>query len=119
MVWYEPANLEIITTAVEVDKTNRQSMSNIKDNIALSLPKTQARMLMKSRMQPTSYYPEYACFHHLRRHRFTCRQQELGQRDITTSCSAILCPQKISGGLPMVSRGIMNNHGHTKTPLSH
>jgi hypothetical protein len=28
--------------------TNRQAMSNIKDNLALSLPKTQERMLMRS-----------------------------------------------------------------------
>ena len=41
--------------AKEVDEQIDKAMSNIKDNIALSLPKTQAKMLMKSRMQPTSY----------------------------------------------------------------
>jgi hypothetical protein len=40
--------------AEEVDKQVDEAMSNIKDNIALS-PKTQARMLMRSKMQPTSY----------------------------------------------------------------
>jgi hypothetical protein len=37
-------------------------MSNIKDNLALSLPKTQARVLMKSRMWPTLYQPRICLF---------------------------------------------------------
>jgi len=80
---------------VEVDEQIDRLRAISKDNLALSLPKTQAWMLMRSRMQPTLYYLEYVCSHHLRRHRFTRRQQEPGQRDATTSWHAISCQQNV------------------------
>ena len=55
-------------------------MSNIKDNLALSLPKTQARMLMRSRVQPTLFLPKYAYFHHFRKDHLARRQQGLGSQ---------------------------------------
>ena len=40
---------------IESGWTNQQDMGKVKANIALSLSKTQARMMMRSKMQPTSY----------------------------------------------------------------
>ena len=37
---------------IESGWTNQQDMSKVEDNIALSLSKTQARMMMGSKMQP-------------------------------------------------------------------
>ena len=60
---------------MEVDEQIDKLRATSNDNLALSFPKTQAWMLMRSRMQPTLYFPEYICSHHLRRHGFTHRQQ--------------------------------------------
>ena len=91
LVW----TYQTTTTAVEVDEQIDRLRATSNDNLALSFPKTQAWMLMRSRMQPTLYYPEYICSHHLQRHQFTHRQQELGQRDATTSWCAISCQQNV------------------------
>ena len=80
---------------MEVDEQIDRLRATSNDNQELSFPKTQAWMLMRSRMQPTLYYPEYVCSHHLRRYRFTHRQQEPGQRDATTSWRAISCQQNV------------------------
>ena len=77
---------------MEVDRQINRLRATSNDNLALSFPKTQALMLMRSRMQPTLYYPEYI-YSHLWRHRFTRRQQEPGQQDATTSWRAISCQQ--------------------------
>ena len=80
---------------MEVNEQIDRLRATSNDNLALSFPKIQAWMLMRRRMQPTLYYPEYICSHHLRRHQFTHRQQEPGQRDATTSWRAILCQQNV------------------------
>jgi hypothetical protein len=40
---------------IESGWTNQQDMGKVKDNIALSLFETQARMIIRSKMQPASY----------------------------------------------------------------
>ena len=75
MVWYEHANPNQTTTSALKQRerpvpqkgstiealTHRKWMnkstgcSNVEGNLALSLSKTQARRLMRSKVQPTSY----------------------------------------------------------------
>jgi hypothetical protein len=71
MVWYKLANPNQTTTSVmeqrkkdechkkhsliESGWTNQQDMGKVEDNIALSLSETQARMIMRCKMQPASY----------------------------------------------------------------
>ena len=81
--------------AMKVDEQIDRLRTISKDNVALSFPKTQPWMLMRSMMQPTLYYLEYVCSNNLRRHRFTRRQQEPGQWDTTTSWRAISCQQNV------------------------
>ena len=116
LVW----TYQTTTTAVEVYQQIDRLRATSNDNLTLSFPKTQAWMLMRSRMQPTLYYPEYVCSHHLRRYRFTHRQQGQGSWDAITAWHASLCQQtSINGVLSTMSQKTMNNHGCKMTSLSH
>ena len=105
LVW----TYQTTTIAVEVNEQIDRLRATSNDNLALSFPKTQAWMLMRSRIQLTLYYPEYVCSHHLRRHRFTHRQQEPGQWDATTSWRAISCQQNVINQWWSID-GVLWNH---------
>jgi len=108
-VWYEPTNPKPNHHYSCGSRwTNRRAMSNIKDNLAMSLPKTQARMPMRQCVTHLVLAKICLLSSFLKRlFRMSTTRTRMTRATTSWHASSDHQTSEINGGLSMVSRKAM------------